>query len=70
MPLSPYRGVITSNESGKMEKAYGSNIYHTASRKSSQKSPFSAILKENLPPDPPVEAHRAGDALRLREVSR
>jgi hypothetical protein len=33
-----------------MEKAYGSNIYHTKGRKSSQKSLFSAILKEILPP--------------------
>jgi hypothetical protein len=31
-----------------MEKAYGSNIYHTTGRKSPSKSLFSAILKENL----------------------
>src|ERR1051325_7852821 len=33
---------------GKIEKAYGSNIYHTTGRKSPSKSLFSAILKENL----------------------
>jgi hypothetical protein len=32
-----------------MEKAFGCNIYHTTGRKSSQKSPFSAILEEILP---------------------